>query len=75
MVNTLISGPILPPSPIFFSQVLPLLVRHCSKLSSYKIYRNKLEKMTKKKEIWPDFGLFGPNFGPTIFFEGFISSS
>ena len=31
--------------------------------------------MTKKKEIWPDFGLFGPNFGPTIFFEGFISSS
>ena len=31
--------------------------------------------MTKKPKLGPNFGLFGPNFGPPNFFAGFSSTS
>ena len=34
----------------------------------------KLEKIKKTPNFGPDFGLFGPNLGLQIFFEGFTST-
>ena len=49
--------------------VIKLVVRHCSKLSSYAMnlqenYRTKLDEKTNS----------GPDFGSQIFFEGFTST-
>ena len=55
-----------PPPPPIFSWVLPLLVvRQCSKLSSYTISRNINEPNLKK---WQKPNL-GPNFGPNNFLQ------
>ena len=60
--------------PQIFLQVLPLLVvRHCSKLSSLCNLKKTIEpnlRKRKKTNLWPNFGLFGPNLGPKIFFHG-----
>ena len=77
MLKNLLLGPILP--QIFFRGLfLPLLiVRHCSKLSSYassrKTNKSENQKMTKnksvndKKPIGLDFDPFGPNLLPNFF--------
>ena len=67
-------GPIL---GSHFLWVLPLLViRHCSKLSSYVIQKKtdapNLRKWQKKLNLRPNFGLLDPNLGPKI---GLTSSS
>ena len=58
--------------PNFFSWILPLLVvRHCSKLSSYAIWRKTNERNLRKWQktnFGPDFGLFDPNLSPPPFF-------
>ena len=63
--------------PKFFPYVVPLLVRHCSKLSSYAImqFKGKLMNQTRENKEKPnfgfDFGMFGPNLGSQNFFCGF----
>ena len=73
MPKNLIWGPVLACSaqiwaPQFFFQFLPLLVvRHCSKLSSYAIYRKTNEtnlRKWQKANFGPDFDLLWPKFGP-----------
>ena len=60
-------GPILDLQKIF-SLVLPPLLRHCLKLSSYNIFKKILINQTwrngKKPDFEPTFGLFEPNLGP-----------
>ena len=58
--------------PPFFLWVLSLLVvRHCSKLSFYAIYRKtkepNLRKWWKKPNFEQHFDLLGPNLTPTFF--------
>ena len=63
MAKTLISEPICPPSPkFFFIGFFLLVIRQCSKLSSYAIRRKTNEPNMKKKKT---------NFGPQIFFREF----
>ena len=74
MAKTLISDPIQ--GPQFFKWVLPLLVvKQCSKVSSYWIYRKTNDQNMKKKDKKPNFGTnFGPigqNLGPRIFCSRF----
>ena len=53
-----------------FSWVFPLLVvRNCSKLSSYAIYKKSNKPNLRK--WWKTFFPFGPNLGPQFFFRGF----
>ena len=68
-MTNLILGPILTHlahiwSSEPFLQILPLLVRDCSKLSSYAILKKKtnesnLRKWQKQPDFGSDFGLFG----------------
>ena len=80
MVKNLVSGPILTqifpalPKIFFFFGVLSLQnVMHCCKLPLYAISRKtakpKLRKWQKKTSFGTDFGSFGSNLGPQIFFS------
>ena len=46
-------------------------VRHCCKLSLYAIAMTQTYENDKKPNFGPDFGSFGPNLGPRIFFHWF----
>ena len=81
MTKKLIWGPILGDlvqiwAPENFLQVLPLLVvRHCSKLSSYAIERKANElnlRKWQKVTFGHNFGLFDPNLGPRFFLFCFV---
>ena len=65
--------PKLVPKKIFMG--LPLLeVIHCCKLSLYAISRKTNEpnlRNDKKPSFGSNFGPFGTNLGPKIFFRGF----
>ena len=63
----------------FFLWILPLLdVTTCCKLLLYAISREtnepNLKKWQKKTSFGPNFGTFGPNLIPKIFFVGFTST-
>ena len=68
MAKTLISEPICPPSPkFFFIGFFLLVIRQCSKLSSYAIRRKTNEpNMKKKKKLI---------LGPKYFFASFTSNT
>ena len=81
MTRNLIWGPILGDlvqiwAPKIFLQVLPpLVVRHCSKLSSYAIERKANEpnlRKWQKATFEPNFGLFDSNLGPRFFWGFFV---
>ena len=68
--------PNLGPQKIFFQVLLLLVVRYCSKLSSYAICMKTNEpnlKKWQKPSFGTDFGLFGSNLDPKMFFAGFTS--
>ena len=77
MTKTLVSDPVwVPPKflPWNFFPFFPLLVvRQCSKVSSYAIYRKtngpKVKKEPKKNNFGPDFCSFGPNLGHQFFLQ------
>ena len=54
-------GPNLPPPKLFLRVLALLVVRHCSKLSSYTIQRKTNEPNFGKWQKTPNFG---PDFGP-----------
>ena len=72
MVKTLISDPIWGPPKIFPRVLLLLVVRQCSKLSSYTISRP--DKMAKKLVLGLILACFGPSLVPKKFFVGFTST-
>ena len=79
MAKNLILGPILAYFCPLMLYLLLVIAIHCSKLSSYAIYRKTNEsnlgkwqkKKKKKKKIEPDFGSFSRNLSPKIFFRNF----
>ena len=62
MVKTLISDPIWGPPKMFPWVLILLVVRQCSKLSSYTISRP--DKMAKKLVLGPILACFGPSLVP-----------
>ena len=78
MTKNLILGPILAQicSTNFFAGLPLLVIRHCSKLSSYAIKRkNNAPNFRKQKpNFGPDFCLLDANFDPLLFLAGFNSS-
>ena len=75
-MKNLIPGPILAPK-FFFVSLLLLLVRYCSKLSPYAIYRktnNQTWENGKKTDFRSDFGLFDSKSAPKIIFVSFTST-
>ena len=69
MVKTLISDPIWGAPKIFPWVLLLLVVRQCSKLSSYTISRP--DKMAKKLVLGPILACFGPSLVPKKIVVGF----
>ena len=70
-------GPDLGPK-ISFLWVLPLLVvRQCSKLSSYVLFKKTNERNLKKRQRTSFGSNFGPNLPPPpqFFFVGFASNA
>ena len=75
-MKNLIPGPILAPK-FFFVSLLLLLVRYCSKLSPYAIYRKTNEpnmRKWQKTDFRSDFGLFDSKSAPKIIFVSFTST-